>query len=56
MRDRKSKRESGRRKTLDLDSKSESVKSELPIVETPLEPMGDDIKPHSSIRHVSPVM
>ena len=26
MRDRKSKRESGRRKTLDLDSKSESVK------------------------------
>jgi hypothetical protein len=38
------------------DTKSESVKSELPIVETPLEPMGDDIKPHSSIRHVSPVM
>ena len=26
MRDRKSKRESGRRKTLDLDSKSESIK------------------------------
>ena len=40
----------------DGDTKSESVKSELPIVETPFEPMGDDIKPHSSIRHVSPVM
>ena len=39
----------------DGDTKSESVKSELPIVETPFEPMGDDIKPHSSIRHVSPV-
>tara|TARA_Y100000361_G_scaffold67705_1_gene59619 strand:- start:4481 stop:5215 length:735 start_codon:yes stop_codon:yes gene_type:complete len=30
------------------------VKNELPIVETPFEQMGDDIKPHSSIRLVSP--
>lgn len=39
----------------DGDTKSESVKSEIPIVETPFEPMGDDIKPHSSIRYISPV-
>ena len=31
------------------------VKSELPKVETPYMPMNDDIKPHSSIRQVSPV-
>lgn len=40
------------------ESKAESqsdVKSELPIIETPFEPMGDDIKPHSSLRQVSPV-
>lgn len=30
------------------------VKNELPIVETPFEQMGDDMKPHSSIRQVSP--
>ena len=31
------------------------VKSELPQIETPYTPMNDDIKPHSSIRQVSPV-
>lgn len=31
------------------------VKSELPIVETPFEPLTDEIKPHSNIRQVSPV-
>ena len=39
------------------ESKAEpqsDVKSELPIIETPFEQMGDNIKPHSSIRHVSP--
>ena len=38
----------------DSDTKSESVKSETPIVETPFEPMNDDMKPHSNIRQVSP--
>ena len=36
------------------ETKSEAVKSELPIIETPLEPMNDDVKPHSSFRQVSP--
>ena len=40
----------------DSESKSDNVKSELPIVETPIDPIGDDIKPHSSIRQVSPVI
>lgn len=31
------------------------VKSELPIVETPFDPIDDPIKPHSTIRPVSPV-
>ena len=35
--------------------KSEAVKADVPIIETPFEPMNDDINPHSSIRHVSPV-
>ena len=39
----------------DSEAKSSNVNSELPIVETPFEPMGDEIKPHSSIRPVSPV-
>ena len=34
---------------------SEAKSDAIPIVETPFEPMSDDIKPHSSIRHVSPV-
>lgn len=33
---------------------SEAVKAEPPIIETPFEPMSDDITPHSSIRQVSP--
>ena len=37
------------------DAKSEPVKQELPIIETPFMPTGDDVKPHSSIRPVSPV-
>jgi len=36
-------------------TKSETVKSELPIIETPFEPMNDEIKPHSNMREVSPV-
>ena len=34
---------------------SEAKSDAIPIGETPFEPMSDDIKPHSSIRHVSPV-
>ena len=34
---------------------SEAKSDAIPIVETPFEQMGDDIKPHSSIRQVSPV-
>jgi len=37
------------------DTNSEPVKSSIPKVETPFMPMNDDIKPHSSIRQVSPV-
>ena len=39
----------------DSESKSDNVKAEPPKIETPFEPMNDDIKPHSSIRQVSPV-
>jgi hypothetical protein len=39
----------------DSESKSDNVKAETPRIETPFEPMNDDIKPHSSIRHISPV-
>lgn len=31
------------------------VKADIPIIETPFDTMSDDIKPHSSIRQVSPV-
>jgi hypothetical protein len=34
---------------------SEAKSDAIEQVETPFEPMSDDIKPHSSIRHVSPV-
>ena len=37
------------------DTKSASVKSEVPMIETPFEPMNDDIKPHSNVRAVSPI-
>ncbi len=40
----------------DSGEKSENVKSELPIIETPFDNMNDDIKPHSTIRHVSPIL
>ena len=38
----------------ETSTNSEAVKAEVPIVETPFEPMNDDIKPHSSLRQVSP--
>ena len=38
----------------DSESKSDNVKSEIPIVATPFEQMGDDVKPHSNVRLVSP--
>ena len=40
----------------DSGEKSDNVKSDFPIVETPFEQMGDEIKPHASIRQVSPVL
>ena len=39
----------------ETSTKSEPVKP-LPVIETPSEPMNDDVKPHSSIRPVSPVL
>ena len=33
---------------------SEVVKADVPIIETPFDPMSDDIKPHSELRQVSP--
>ena len=38
----------------ETSTKSESVKSDLPIIETPFEPMADDIKPHPTFINVSP--
>lgn len=38
----------------DSESKSDNVKP-IPLIETPFEQMNDDMKPHSSIRQVSPV-
>jgi len=38
----------------ETSTKSESVKADVPIIETPFEPMNDDMKPHSSLRQVSP--
>ena len=38
----------------EANTNSEAVKAEPPIIETPFEPMNDDIKPHSSLRQVSP--
>ena len=38
----------------ETSTKSESVKSELPIIETPFEPMNDDVKPHPTFINVSP--
>ena len=47
-------KESQSKSSSESDGKSEGVKP-LPVIETPFEPMNDDIKPHSSIRQVSPV-
>ena len=38
----------------ETSTKSESVKSELPIIETPFEPMNDDVKPHPTYINISP--
>ena len=38
----------------ETNTKSEAVKADMPIIETPLDPISDDIKPHSSLRPVSP--
>ena len=38
----------------ETSTRSEAVKAEVPIVETPLEPMNDNIKPHSNFIQVSP--
>jgi len=38
----------------DSESKSNNVKSDIPIVATPFEQMRDEIKPHSNLRLVSP--
>jgi hypothetical protein len=38
----------------ETSTNSEAVKAEPPIIETPFEPMSDDMKPHSSLRQVSP--
>ena len=35
------------------DTKSEPVKADMPIIQTPIDTI-DDIKPHSSLREVSP--
>ena len=35
--------------------KSSATVDEIPIIETPFEPMEDDMKPHSNIRQVSPI-
>ena len=40
----------------DSGEKTDNVKSEIPIIETPFDSMQDDIKPHSSTRLVSPVL
>ena len=38
----------------ETSTKPEAVKADVPIIETPFEPMNDDMKPHSSLRQVSP--
>ena len=40
----------------DSGEKSENVKSDFPIVETPFEQMSDDIKPHQDSRPISPTL
>jgi len=49
-------KESQEKSSSQTSEPSSEVKSDLPIIETPIEQMGDDIKPHSSIRQVSPVL
>ena len=38
----------------EANTNSDAVKADSPIIETPLDPIADDIKPHSTIRQVSP--
>lgn len=38
----------------ETSTNSEAVKADVPIIETPFDPMSDDIKPHSELRQVSP--
>jgi len=38
----------------ETSTNSEAVKADIPIIETPFEPMNDDMKPHSDVRQVSP--
>ena len=38
----------------ETSTKSESVKADIPIIETPLDPISDDIKPHPTFINVSP--
>jgi len=38
----------------DSEPKSNNVKSEIPIIETPIDPVSDDIKPHPKYINVSP--
>lgn len=38
----------------EANTNSDAVKADPPIIETPLDPITDDIKPHSTIRQVSP--
>jgi hypothetical protein len=39
----------------EASQESDDVNSELPVTETPFEQIGDEIKPHSNIRQVSPI-
>ena len=43
----------GESSSSDTSTNSEAVKADVPIIETPFEPMSDDIKPHSELRQVS---
>ena len=44
----------GKEKTQGSNTSVESKATPIPIVNTPLDSFDDDIKPHSSVRHVSP--
>lgn len=50
------KTETQEKSSTDSGEKSENVKSDSPIIETPIDPMQGDINPHSSVRPVSPIL